>query len=296
MDTVPERSGVLVFTSHDGTRLRADVYGSDALPTLVVLGGGPARHPRYLGDLAGLSARRRLVVLHQRGVGDSEDGPDTAAGARAAAWPALADDVEALRRHLEAERIELLAHSAGTRVAISYAARHPDRLDRLCLITPPATWLVDADDDTAEIIARHAADEWYPAFLEALPKLLAAPDSASGNLQFPFVAPISWAEWNDTAREHEALGDWYPNAQDGFVHTPSTDEVEDIRDALRTLSAPVLVIAGAEDGLTGLAPVVALAKRFPLGQAVVLDDCGHYPWVEAPASFCAAINPFFPAR
>lgn len=278
------------FTSHDGTRLHADVIGDDSLPTLVVLAGGPARHPVYLGDLGGLSTRRRLVVLHQRGVGLSASGP----GGTAATWPELAEDVESLRQALDLERIELLGHSAGTRVAISYAARYPQHLDRLCLVTPPATWLVDADDDSAEIIARHASDEWYPDFLAALPALLAAPDSASGNRLFPAVAPIAWGDWDDTAREHEGLGIWHPAAQDAFVHTPSIDEVEDIRDALRLLAAPVLVIAGAEDGLTGLAPVVDLAKRFPLGQAVVLDGCGHYPWVEAPASFAAAITPFFP--
>ncbi|HXH34805.1 MAG TPA: alpha/beta hydrolase [Plantibacter sp.] len=279
------------FTSHDGTRLHVDLRGDDSLPDLVVLAGGPARHPVYLGDLGGLSSRRRLVILHQRGVGESDEGATEAA----ASWPALAEDVESLRQWLGSERIELLAHSAGTRVAISYAARYPQRLDRLCLVTPPATWLVDADDDSAGIIARHAGEDWYQGFLEAVPALLAAPDSASGNRQFPFVAPIAWARWDDTAREHERLGAWHPAAQDAFVHAPSIDEVEDIRDALRMLTAPVLVIAGAEDGLTGLAPVVDLARRFPLGQAVVLDGCGHYPWVEAPASFAAAVTPFFPA-
>lgn len=289
MNAAPAGASATV-ESHDGTRLHVDVIGDDALPPLVVLAGGPARHPVYLGDLGGLSSRRRLIVLHQRGVGLSESGPSTAA----ASWPELAEDVEAVRRWLGAERVELLGHSAGTRVAISYAARYPHRLDRLCLVTPPATWLVDADDDSAEIIARHAAEDWYPGFLEALPALLAAPDSAAGNRLFPAVAPIAWGEWDDTAREHEHLGVWHPAAQDAFVHTPSVDEVEDIRDALRTVTAPVLVVAGSEDGLTGLAPVVDLAKRFPLGQAIVLDGCGHYPWVEQPRSFAAAVHGFFP--
>lgn len=279
------------LTGSDGTRLHVDVIGDDALPPLVVLAGGPARHPVYLGDLAGLSARRRLIVLHQRGVGESDPGP----AGTTAIWPELAEDVEAVRRWLGLERFELLAHSAGTRVAISYAARYPQHLDRLCLVTPPATWLVDADDDSAEIIARHAAEDWYPGFLDALPALLTAPDSATGNRLFPAVAPIAWGEWDETAQAHERLGAWHPTAQDAFVHTPTPDEVEDIRDALRRLTAPVLVVAGSEDGLTGLAPVLDLAKRFPLGQAIVLDGCGHYPWVEQPRSFAAAVTSFFPA-
>jgi proline iminopeptidase len=279
------------LTSHDGTRLHVDVIGDESLPPLVALAGGPARHPVYLGDLGGLSARRRLIVLHQRGVGASDAGP----AGTTATWPELAEDVEAVRLWLGLERFELLAHSAGTRVAISYAARYPQHLDRLCLITPPATWLVDAYDDSAEIIARHAAADWYPGFLDALPALLAAPDSATGNRLFPAVAPIAWGDWDETAQEHERLGAWHPAAQDAFVYTPTPDEVEDLRDALRHLAAPVLVIAGSEDGLTGLAPVLDLAKRFPLGQAIVLDGCGHYPWIEQPRSFAAAVTPFFPA-
>lgn len=282
------------FTSHDGTRLHVDLIGDDSLPTLVVLAGGPARHPEYLGDLGGLSARRRLVVLHQRGVGESESGPDTEAGAVAASWPGLADDVESLRRWLELERIELLAHSAGTRVAIVYASRYPQHLERLCLVTPPATWLVDTDDDSADIIAKHSGEDWYPEFVEAVPGIMAAPDSATGNTFFPALAPIAWAEWNDAARSHEQLGAWHPVAQDAFVRTISEDDVYDLRDALKAVTAQVLVVAGAEDGLTGLAPVVALAKQFPYGQAVVLDECGHYPWVEQPRSFSAALTPFFP--
>lgn len=282
------------FTSHDGTRLHVDLIGDASLPPLVVLAGGPARHPEYLGDLGGLSSRRRLVVLHQRGVGESESGPDTEAGAAAATWPGLAEDVEALRLWLELDRIELLGHSAGTRVAIAYAAAHPEHVERLCLVTPPATWLVDTDDDSAGIISKHAGEDWYPDFLDAVPGIMSAPDSATGNQFFPRLAPAAWAVWNDAAKAHERLGAWHPVAQDAFVRTIDDEAVYELRDALKAVTAQVLVVAGAEDGLTGLAPVVALAERFPYGQAVVLDDCGHYPWIEQPRSFSAALTPFFP--
>ena len=58
------------------------------------------------------------------------------------------------------------------------------------------------------------------------------------------------------------------------------------------MTAPVLVLAGAEDAIAGAAPVAALARRFPTGRAVVLEACGHYPWVEQPAAFRAAVDAF----
>ena len=39
--------------------------------TVIVLAGGPARHPVYMGDLAGFGENNRLVLPHLRGVGKS---------------------------------------------------------------------------------------------------------------------------------------------------------------------------------------------------------------------------------
>jgi pimeloyl-ACP methyl ester carboxylesterase len=62
---------------------------------------------------------------------------------------------------------------------------------------------------------------------------------------------------------------------------------------LTSVRAPVLVVAGAQDALTGLAPVLALAERFPAGRSVVIEAAGHYPWVEQPTAFRRAVDPFF---
>ena len=43
-------------------------------------------------------------------------------------------DLEALRLHLQQERLFLVGHSWGGMLAIAYAAEHPDRVDRLVLI------------------------------------------------------------------------------------------------------------------------------------------------------------------
>ena len=242
------------FLSHDGTRLHFDIFGDEGLPALVVQAGGPARHPEYLGDLAGLSQRRRFVVLHQRGVGLSDPSPT----AEAASWPELAEDIEALRMHLGLETIELLGHSAGTRIAVSYGARYPQRLSTLCLVTPPAQWLVDLPDDSGGIVARNENS--------------------------------AWSNWTDLARTHESLGEWYPAAQKLFF---AGVDSSGIVARLSEVDCPVLVVAGVDDGLTGYAPVVAVADLFPRGTCVSIPDAGHYPWVEQPVTFAAALADFY---
>ncbi|PFG35181.1 alpha/beta fold hydrolase [Sanguibacter antarcticus] len=271
------------FGSIDGTRLYYDVIGDEDLPPLVVLAGGPARHPEYLGDLAGLSTVRSLVVLHQRGVGRSEPSPE----AETACWPELAEDVEALRDALGLERIALLGHSAGTRVALSYAARYPDRTERLCLVTPPATWLVPVPSDAAAIVESHRGEPWFDAFDTARTRFTDALSARDLIDLFPVIAPIGWARWDDTARAHEKIGAWNAEAQDLFS---ATVDAADLRARLAAVSGDVLVVAGEQDGVTGLAPVVALAEIFPAGRAAVIAGCGHYPWVEQPEEFSRVVR------
>ena len=114
----------------DGTELAYHVQG-DGVP-LVCLPGGPGRASAYLGDLGGLSARRRLVMLDMRGTGMSAVPADPASYR----CDHLVGDVVSLRDHLGLDRFDLLGHSAGANVAVQYAAGHPGSLGKLVLITP----------------------------------------------------------------------------------------------------------------------------------------------------------------
>jgi pimeloyl-ACP methyl ester carboxylesterase len=62
-----------------------------------------------------------------------------------------AEDIERIRVHLGLKRVLLLGHSAGTRLAISYAALFLERLVGMVLVTPPAGYLVDEPSDTQEL-------------------------------------------------------------------------------------------------------------------------------------------------
>jgi pimeloyl-ACP methyl ester carboxylesterase len=116
---------VTTFVTRDGVTLTYTVRGSG--PLLVCQSGGPGRASSYLQDLGGLAATRSLLLLDSRGTGASER-------TERLAMPYLADDLEDLRRHLEVEAFDLLAHSAGAVVAQVFARRHP--VGRLVLVTP----------------------------------------------------------------------------------------------------------------------------------------------------------------
>jgi pimeloyl-ACP methyl ester carboxylesterase len=68
------------------------------------------------------------------------------------------DDMEAVRKALGYDRIDLLSESAGTRTALIYAWRHPQRIHRSVMIgvNPPGHYLWDRKT-TDEQVARYAA-------------------------------------------------------------------------------------------------------------------------------------------
>lgn len=122
------------FAGADSTRLfyRAVGTGPD---TVVVVHGFQGNNQDYLApDLLPLARGRTLLFYDQRGGGRSSPvldpaQPDLEAHVR---------DLEALRQHFGFERLALLGHSGGAAIAVRYAVEHPERIERLALVTPPA--------------------------------------------------------------------------------------------------------------------------------------------------------------
>ena len=71
------------------------------------------------------------IFFEQRGTGKSR--PASVSPASLTLQTAI-EDLEALRLHLQQDRLLLLGHSWGGMLAMAYAVAHPDHVDRLILI------------------------------------------------------------------------------------------------------------------------------------------------------------------
>jgi len=278
------------FVAGDGAVLWYDVVGAGE--PLLVLPGGPGMDARYLGDLGGLHRHRRLVRLHPRGTGRSA----TPGVRETVAFTAQANDVEALRRHLEWERMDLLAHSAGCLTAQEYAAAYPGRLRRAVLVAPVGR--AQRETDAAELAALHdarAGEPWYPAAIRAERALAAGStgeQGPTGGVDAAELArrirPFAWYRWTgqrhgEYRAAHACRHSWYRQAFYAGSATPDTLGGRLARLAGSGLRP--LVIAGAADGLVGVAPAHAVAECHPGSRLAVLERSGHRPWVEEPESF-----------
>jgi proline iminopeptidase len=274
------------FVSYDGTEIGYRVLGDG--PPLVCLPGGPGRAAEYLGDLGGLGRSRRLVCWDPRGVGISAEPADPATFR----VDRLVADVESLRIHLGLDQMDLLAHSAGAVLATLYAAAYPQHLSRLVLVAPglAAVGVEGAEEQFRAALALREAEPWYPAALAALEKMMAGDMSMEA---FRASRPFYYARWDEAAQAHATAGmsQRHQAARQGFFVGAAIDPPA-ARAALAKLTAPVLLCAGEQDPMVPPAAVREAAPLFNDATVVVQPGAAHFPWVDDPAAFAAAISAF----
>ncbi|MFF0502256.1 alpha/beta fold hydrolase [Streptomyces fimicarius] len=275
-----------IFSAYDTTPLAYRLVGEGE--PLICLPGGPMGASAYLGDLGGLATRRQLVLLDLRGTGDSGVPEDPSAYR----CDRLVDDVEALREHLGLDWIDVLTHSAGADLALLYAARHPERLRTLTLITPStrAVGIEVTDQDLRDSAELRRDEPWYPEARAAQETLLAGGPFAE---LWPAARPLTYGRWDEAARAHAeaSAGQTNPEARDHYATEGAFDPAATAA-ALREVTVPVLVLAGEYDGHPSPDRATELAALFPHAEFVVQRGAGHFPWLDDPGAFARTVAAF----
>lgn len=102
-----------------------ETYGEGGTPLLLLHGGLFDIEQQWAPLLPGLSADRRVIALDLQGHGRTNDID------RPLAFPALAEDVVAVLRHLGLEQVDVFGFSLGGAVAVELAVHHPELVRKL---------------------------------------------------------------------------------------------------------------------------------------------------------------------
>lgn len=267
--------------SDDGVQVGFELTGASEAPPLVILPGGPCHGPEYLEGVITHTPGRSVATIHPRGT--------IATGGLSRGWWLDAADVIAVGDALGLRTMDLVVHSARTRLALAVAAQFPDRVRSLALLTPPASWLTGTAHDGHAIALRRQS----PVIDAAVASMDDTPptDEAEFQRAWSREAAAGYARWTSREQAHARQGRMSFAAALAWFH----DVPEDV--AQRILAAPqprTLVVGGAEDILTGVAPVKAYAAA--LGAELrLIENAGHYPWVEQPAVHHAILEDWLDA-
>lgn len=175
----------------------------------------------------------------------------------------LQDAVLAALDALGVGAAHLVGHSLGGAIAVGIAARVPDRVASLALIAPAGL----APEVGSDYLVRFLAAEKRRDVKAVLGSLFADPSVVTSEM----IEGVQRNRRIDGVPEALALiaGASFPDGRQAI----------DVRDALTSLAAPVLVIWGGKDAV--LAPVVDLPEGV---RQETIPSAGHMPMMEAAAS------------
>jgi proline-specific peptidase len=277
------------FITPDGRTLAYRLDGSG--PTLLCHPGGPGFSSRYFGDLAGLGDRFTLAMLNPRGT----EGSDRPSDSRAYATEDYLADLEEFRAHLGLERMLLLGHSHGGVVAQAYAAKHPDRVDRLVLASTLARFQSEQEAAMEAATAAKAGADWFEDAMAALRAEQAGEWGTDQELAGLVLRelPFYFAHYGERERRYvQTLEDEIPVGDALKLFNDEVFTTFDLRPELSRIAARTLVIAGEDDFITGPVCAREIAEGIEDAELVLLGDCGHFVFVEQRERFAAAVGDF----
>jgi pimeloyl-ACP methyl ester carboxylesterase len=280
-------------------------------PVCLVHPGGPGVGWEYL-RMAALERILTLVYLEPVGTGESGRLPDP----QDYRLDTYVRCLHGVIDHLGLPRVSLLGHSHGGFVAQRYALEHPDKIARLVLyatspVAGPDFW-ADALENVRQFAVRNAprpeAAQIAAAFGAASDQKDSGhpgghpdsdqpdsdqPDSDDRSVGFQLVFPAYFADY--WAREAE-FAPLRARLRAWRGPTRSAEPAPlDVREALRDLTIPVAIIAGAHDIVCGPRWAGMLHEALPGSRLRILPESGHFPHLEQPGEFTAAVAEFLTA-
>lgn len=272
-----------------GVTLYVEVLGTASGVPLVVVNGGPGfdhtyEHIAMPGTTSAwetLSKNRRVVFYDQRGNGRS----GALKTGQSCTLADQIDDLEAVRAHLKADKIDLLGHSWGGYLVMAYAARHPARIRHLVTVDSAAPKWGDTVFLFKDIFpeGQERADGF--AFGDALGDEAATEGSLREYFMWLFYAP---------EKRDAFIAQTNPKVFTKPVNEAVERDVQrfDLNPEIRKFKFPTLVITGRYD--INVAPSVAykMHKAIPGSKFVVFERSGHLPFFEEPEAFVRAIESF----
>ena len=234
---------------------------------------------------------RHVVALDWRGFGGSTGG-----GADAYWFPDYLGDLDSVLDALSPDApVDLVGHSLGGNVVMSYAGVRPARVRRLVNLEGFGLPEVKADEAPARL-AKWLDELKAPSSLRSYDSVAdVAARLRSNNARLPadkaaWLAP-HWSEQRADGRWH-ILGD----AAHKLVN-PVLYRVEEVLAGWRRITAPVLWMEGANTDVTKFwgnryprADFEARLAQVPQVERLLLEDCGHMLHHDQPAAVAARLR------
>lgn len=265
-----------------GQRIAYRTAGDPANPPLLMVHGWLSHSRVWRHLLDHLQDTHFCVAIDLLGFGDSDAPKGGDYSIEAQGWRVLA-----LADALGIDRFDLIGHSMGGQIALTIAGSlAPERVNRVI--------------DVAGVVSGALA--WWPKYISraqfwlgmVMPVVVAP---TVWLFRIPFfgrfifgtwfhtMPPLeTWVEDRERAMQSSGVVSGYPAVR-AILNTDTTPH-------LGSITAPALVIFGRQDHIVPPREGDRAHAGIPGAQIVWYDPCGHFPMLERPTEFNAAVAGF----
>lgn len=170
---------------------------------------------------------------------------------------------------LGVQRATLIGNSMGGRIAWSFAARYPERVEKLVLISP---------DGFASPGFEYGKPAEVPVALSLMRYVM--PKSAFRMSLEPAYADRRTMTDSLTTRYYDLM--LAPGARDAMLQRMRQTILTDPVPLLQTIQAPTLLLWGQQDAMIPFGNAADYMKALPHATLVPLPNVGHLPFEESP--------------
>jgi proline iminopeptidase len=264
-------------------------------PVLICLHGGKGNSGDYfIPHLSPLADDMTMVYLDERGSGKSKRVPDKSR----VSYEGMAADIENLIHHFGVEQAGILGHSFGGNLALYFALTRPDLVRELYIVAGgPARkefrenlwpWFIDGPIEKMGLKEKLEAvgDRFNNGELSADESF-----RETVKAQIPLIF-YHCKEKRDIILETFARTDYTVIGRGNASFDNEPEIIDDILHRLSEVSCPTLLVAGQHDLSTPLEFYGDMARGIDNAQLTVIPRSRHFPFIDEPEIFIAAIRSF----
>lgn len=257
-------------------------------PIIIVHGGPGLSHDYLMPHMNSLSDNFQLIFYDQRGSGLSKSTVDS----ESISVNQFVEDIEAIRNHLGFEKINILGHSWGGYLAMKYAVQHSPYVKSLILVSSNGITEESLADYERIRLERMTSDD-----SDILSKIVVTEEFKIGEVKIiskfvslffkpalhetTYIDSINFGINNYTAKNMFKIFGFISNDRKGY----------DLTDQLKELDVPTLIIHGNNDPILPKHARI-LHETIVGSELVIIENCGHFPFVEQPERFTSAVTDF----
>ncbi|MDE0343541.1 MAG: alpha/beta hydrolase [Deltaproteobacteria bacterium] len=234
-------------------------------------------------DKAGFSLPH-MVALDLRGHGDS----GWVGQERGYRHEDFVLDVVGLLRHLNKDRVTLVAHSLGGSMAVVFAGALPERIKRLVIIESAGPY-GRTERETPELFGRWTRDDGSDTILTYYATAAQAADAVCR--RFPLIpnrVAMHMARHGTRRTPNGLVWKYDPRARNPSYSSLSEAQVQAF---IERIDCPTLLVFGADSGYRE-SPRYNRIAHFPNKTLVEIPGAGHHVQHEKPDELAAVLIPF----